>query len=214
MLTPDHLALAQGHPRMPSWDEEFSKPGYRYGTEPNSFLVEMAERLPKGSRVIAAGDGEGRNGVWLAAQGHRVLALDASSVGLAKARALAEERRVPIETAVVDLSTYVPETASADAVVLIYVHMPPAVRRAAHRNLTRALKPGGLIILEAFHRDQLGRSSGGPKDVAMLFELALLAEDFGPDVRAIHTFEGEVELDEGRGHIGRGAIVRFVGVRV
>ena len=146
---------------MPSWDEEFSKPGYRYGTVPNGFLVEMAERLPKGCRVIAAGDGEGRNGVWLASQGHRVLALDASPVGLAKARALAGERGVSLETAVADLSTYAPEAASADAVVLIYVHMPPAVRRVAHRNLTRALKPGGLIILEAFHRDQLGRSSGG-----------------------------------------------------
>ena len=152
---------------MPSWDEEFSKPGYRYGTEPNSFLVEMAGRLPAGARVIAAGDGEGRNGVW-----HHVLALDASAVGLAKALALADERGVTIETAVVDLSTYQPEVASADAVVLIYVHMPPAVRRAAHRNLVRTLKPGGLIILEAFHRDQFGRTSGGPKDVAMLFDLA------------------------------------------
>ena len=199
---------------MPSWDEEFSKPGYRYGTVPNGFLVEMAERLPKGCRVIAAGDGEGRNGVWLASQGHRVLALDASSVGLAKARALAEERGVSIETAVVDLSTYAPEAASADAVVLIYVHMPPAIRRAAHRNLTRALKPGGLIILEAFHRDQLGRSSGGPRDLSMLFDLALLAEDFGPDIRAIHSFEGEVDLDEGYGHVGRGAIVRFVGAKI
>jgi SAM-dependent methyltransferase len=199
---------------MPSWDEEFSKPGYRYGTEPNGFLVEMAARLPPGARVIAAGDGEGRNGVWLATQGHRVLALDASEVGLAKARALAAERGVAIETATVDLSTYDPVPASADAVVLIFVHMPPAVRRAAHRNLVRALKPGGLVILEAFHRDQLGRTSGGPKDISMLFDLALLAEDFGPDIRVVHSFEGEVDLDEGRGHIGSGAVVRFVGVRV
>ena len=199
---------------MPSWDEEFSKPGYRYGTEPNGFLVEMAKRIPKGARVIAAGDGEGRNGVWLASQGHHVLALDASSVGLAKARALAEERGVTLETAVVDLSTYVLEAASADAVVLIYVHMPPDVRRAAHRNLVRALKPGGLIILEGFHRNQLGRSSGGPKDLSMLFDLALLAEDFGSDIRAVHGFEGDIDLDEGRGHIGRSAIVRFVGVRI
>lgn len=199
---------------MPSWDEEFSKPGYRYGTEPNGFLVEMAARLPPGARVIAAGDGEGRNGVWLATQGHRVLALDASEVGLAKARALAAERSVAIETATVDLSTYDPVPASADAVVLIFVHMPPAVRRAAHRNLVRALKPGGLVILEAFHRDQLGRTSGGPKDISMLFDLALLAEDFGPDIRVVHSFEGEVDLDEGRGHIGSGAVVRFVGVRV
>lgn len=199
---------------MPSWDEEFSKPGYRYGTEPNGFLVEMAARLPPGARVIAAGDGEGRNGVWLATQGHRVLALDASEVGLAKARALAAERGVAIETTTADLSTYDPVPASADAVALIFVHMPPAIRRAAHRNLVRALKPGGLLILEAFHHDQMGRTSGGPKDISMLFDLALLAEDFGPDIRVVHGFEGEIDLDEGRGHIGSGAVVRFVGVRV
>lgn len=198
---------------MPFWDEEFAKPGYRYGTEPNSFVVEMAARLPQGARVIAAGDGEGRNGVWLAAEGHHVLALDASPVGLAKARALAGERGVSIETAVVDLSVYAPEPATADAVVLIYVHMPPAVRRAAHRNLVKALKPGGLVILEAFHHDQLGRTSGGPKDALMLFDLALLAEDFGPEIRADYRFEGDIDLDEGRGHVGKGAVVRFVGTK-
>ena len=127
---------------------------------------------------------------------------------------LAGERGVSLETAVADLSTYAPEAASADAVALIYVHMPPAIRRAAHRNLTRALRPGGLIILEAFHREQLGRSSGGPRDIAMLFDLTLLAEDFGPDIHAIHRFEGEVDLDEGYGHVGRGAIVRFVGAKI
>lgn len=198
---------------MPFWDEEFAKPGYRYGTEPNSFVVEMAARLPQGARVIAAGDGEGRNGVWLATEGHHVLALDASPVGLAKARALADQRGVSIETAVVDLSVYAPEPATADAVVLIYVHMPPAVRRAAHRNLVKALKPGGLVILEAFHHDQLGRTSGGPKDAAMLFDLALLAEDFGPEIRVDYRFEGDIDLDEGRGHVGKGAVVRFVGIK-
>jgi hypothetical protein len=70
------------------------------------------------------------------------------------------------------------------------------------------------VILEAFHRNQFGRDSGGPPDVSMLFDLALLEEDFGPDIRAIHAFEGDVDLDEGRGHRGRGAVVRFVGVKV
>lgn len=93
--------------------------------------------------------------------------------------------------------------------------MPPAVRRAAHRNLVRTLKPGGLIILEAFHRDQFGRTSGGPKDVAMLFDLASASRRGfpGQDIRAVHSFEGDIDLDEGRGHIGR-SVVRFVGVRI
>jgi SAM-dependent methyltransferase len=198
---------------MPSWDEEFSKPGYRYGTEPNHFLVEVAERLPQGARVIAAGDGEGRNGAWLASRGHHVLAVDMSTVGLGKAAALAETFGVTIETQQADLSTYELEEGSADAVVLIYVHMPPAVRRTAHRNLMTALKPGGLLVLEAFHSFQLGRTSGGPRDPAMLYDLDMLREDFGPSLEMRQTFEGEVILDEGYGHQGTGVVVRLLGVK-
>ena len=115
---------------------------------------------------------------------------------------------IPGSTALEDLAPGSVETAT--------IYAPPGVveRRYTLALALRALKPGGLIILEAFHRDQLGRTSGGPKDVAMLFDLALLAEDFGSDIRAVHGFEGDIDLDEGRGHIGRGAIVRFVGVRI
>jgi hypothetical protein len=87
--------------------------------------------------------------------------------------------------------------------------MAEAIRKAVHRELVRALKPGGLVILEAFHRDQLGRGGGGPRDLSMLFDLPMLIEDVGPEVRLVHGFEGEIDLDEGRGHVCTGAVVRF-----
>lgn len=198
---------------MTLWDERFSTPDYRYGLNPNRFLVEAASRLPAAARVIAAGDGEGRNGVWLAQQGHRVLAVDASAVGLEKAQRLAARRGVTLETLQADLATFSPEPASADAVVLIYVHMPPAIRRAAHHSLMRALKPGGLLILEAFHPLQLGRGSGGPNDPALLYDIDTLTADFGRDIEVASGWEGEVELDEGPGHQGTGHVVRMLGVR-
>ncbi|WEE75558.1 TPMT family class I SAM-dependent methyltransferase [Comamonas testosteroni] len=76
---------------MDFWDQQFSVEGYKYGTAPNAFLQSEAHRIAPSSKVLVPGDGEGRNSVWLAQQGHQVTALDVSSVGLQKAKALAVE---------------------------------------------------------------------------------------------------------------------------
>lgn len=117
------------------WDQRFAEPGYKYGTEPNAFLREQATRLAPASRVLVPGDGEGRNGVWLAEQGHAVTSVDASAVGLQKARELAASRGVALATELADLSDWAPEAASLDAVILIYTHLPSAIRQGAHRRL-------------------------------------------------------------------------------
>lgn len=202
---------------MNFWDEQFAGDHFKYGTAPNSFLAGEAARLGARATILVPGDGEGRNSVWLAEQAHRVTALDQSAVGLAKARALAADRGVTIESLQADLATWSPEPAAWDAIVLTYVHLPPAWRRDAHRRLAGGLRPGGLLLLEGFHPGQLGRSSGGPKDIAMLFTLAMLREDFGPDGPAplieLAGWEGEVILDEGPGHQGTAMVTRFVGRR-
>ena len=74
------------------WDQRFAGETFKYGLEPNAFLRAEATRLAPGSRVLVPGDGEGRNGVWLAQQGHRVCSVDASPVGLDKALQLARQR--------------------------------------------------------------------------------------------------------------------------
>ena len=109
---------------MTFWDKSFSAPGYKYGTEPNAFLTEQAFRLKPGSRVLVPGDGEGRNGVWLAEQGHHVTTVDASQVGVDKARDLARRRGVTIDAIHADFSTWSPSPAAYDAVVLTFVHLP------------------------------------------------------------------------------------------
>lgn len=203
---------------MPNfWDERFAEPGYKYGTAPNAFLREQAAGLADAARVLVPGDGEGRNGVWLAEQGHAVLAVDYSEVGLAKARALAAERgpdtAARLTTQWADLSGWLPPEGAFDAVVLVFCHLPSALRRLAHPRLAAALKPGGRLILEAFHPSQLGRSSGGPKDVDMLYTLADLRDDFAGLLDETLGWEGEVMLDEGPGHQGAGRVTRYVGAR-
>ena len=96
---------------MNFWDQNYAVPGYKYGTQPNAFLREQATRLPTGAEALVPGDGEGRNGVWLAQQGHRVRSVDGSAVGLQKAQALAAERGVMLATEQVDLAAWQPAPA-------------------------------------------------------------------------------------------------------
>src|SRR6476646_3953569 len=84
------------------WDERSSPPGFASGTGPNDFLASVADRLPRGP-VLTIGEGEGRNAAFLAGLGHEVLAVDQSEVGLTKARRLAEERGVRVQTRQADL---------------------------------------------------------------------------------------------------------------
>ena len=198
---------------MNFWDQNFSVPGYKYGTAPNAFLVDQAARLRASSDVLLPGDGEGRNGVWLAQQGHSVTAVDSSRVGLGKADALAQERGVSISTVLADLADWSPEPDSADALVLIYVHLPASMRAAAHQRLMRALRPRGLVVVEAFHPEQLKHSSGGPKDAAMLYTLDMLRQDFG-GLQELLAYEGPATLNEGPGHQGVAHVTRWVAQRV
>ena len=149
------------------WNGRYSAPGFLFGDAPNTYLASKAGLLPQAGRALSVADGEGRNSVWLAAQGHQVLAVDLAEVGLAKARQLAlaqgAEVSARLRTQRVDLSEWAPPVGQFDAVVLTYVHLPSSFRAEAHRRLATALRRGGLLILEAFHPSQLGRSSGAPR---------------------------------------------------
>jgi len=72
-----------------AWDERYASGGFQFGEAPNDYLRSQSWRLRPGMHAVVPGDGEGRNGVWLAAQGLAVTSLDWSPVGVAKAEALA-----------------------------------------------------------------------------------------------------------------------------
>ncbi len=196
---------------MNFWDQRFSEPGYKYGLRPNAFLQEQVSRLSPASRILVPGDGEGRNGVWLAEQGHVVTSVDYSEVGLRKARELAESRGVALATECIDLTDWAPVANSLDAVVLIYTHLPAAIRQKAHRALAQGLRAGGWLILEAFHPQQLSHASGGPKDIDMLYTPEQLNADFDGLLTPVLAWHGETLLDEGPGHQGKAHVTRWMG---
>lgn len=198
---------------MNIWDQRFSEPGYKYGTEPNDFLRQSAPLLSPNSRILVPGDGEGRNGVWLARQGHQVTSVDNSTVGLRKASELAASFQVKLTTQFADLSEWRPPQESFDALVLIYTHFPESFRTQAHRRLASGLTSGGWIVLEAFHPAQLSFASGGPKDESMLYTPEQLGKDFENLVDCTFAWHGETSLAEGVGHQGPGHVTRWMGRR-
>ncbi|WP_455365245.1 SAM-dependent methyltransferase [Kaarinaea lacus] len=193
------------------WDERYNSEEYIYGKDPNTFLANAAGKIPKG-KVLCVAEGEGRNAVYLAEHGYDVIAVDSSSVGLEKARKLAGERGVRIETIHCDLAHFDIEPESWDGVVSIFAHVPPEVRKELHKKIVNGLRSGGVLILEAYRPDQLKYKTGGPPTAEFMMTLEGLEEE-------LHglNFEYGVELDrdvvEGKFHTGKGAVVQIIGVK-
>jgi SAM-dependent methyltransferase len=190
-----------------AWDARYAGEGLQFGAAPNRFLESLLPLLRPGMRALCVGDGEGRNGVWLARQGLSVTSVDWSPVGLEKARAMAAASGVELELVQADVATWEWPEARFDLVAWIYVHLPPADRAAAAAGVRRALVPGGRLALECFTPAQEGRRSGGPKDPSLLWTRALVQKCF-PDLEVEALLEGTVLLDEGPRHQGHAEVVR------
>lgn len=194
-----------------TWDDRYAPEGYLYGTEPNDFLVEQAAELP-GGRALCLADGEGRNSVFLAGLGFEVTAVDISARGSEKTRKLAEARGVEVEVITADLADYDLGTDRWDLIASIFAHLPVPVRRDLHLRLPRSLKPGGVLVLEAYRPEQAERDTGGPPDPSKLFDLSALETELaGLDIVLAREIERDVV--EGTGHTGRGAVVQLVARR-
>jgi SAM-dependent methyltransferase len=193
----------------PIWDERYRTPEHVYGTAPNDFLAEVAGQIPAGP-VLSIADGEGRNGVYLATLGHAVTSVDASSVGLAKARQLATTRGVAIETIVADLADYVIAPGAWSGIVSIFCHLPRPLRQRVHAQVVRGLAPGGLFVFEAYSVRQIGYGTGGPSSVELLPTLAALRSELA-GLELLHAEELERDVHEGTAHTGRSVVVQVIG---
>ena len=197
-------------PEFERWQRRFSEPGYLFGTAPNAFLKAQAHLLRKGDRALAIADGEGRNGVFLAEQGLDVLSLDFSPVAQEKARKLAAERGVTLRGEQADSVNWEWPGNTYDVVAAIsFQSADPADRARIFAGIKRALKPGGLLLLEGYAPKQLDYKTGGPSKIENLYtrELleAALADFASADIRYYDT-----EIHEGAGHGGMSALIDLV----
>jgi ubiquinone/menaquinone biosynthesis C-methylase UbiE len=196
------------------WDERYSNEAFAFGENPNVFLTETLPQFTPGFALFAA-EGEGRNAVYAAVLGWKVAAFDLSVYGKTKAALLAEKQQVVIDYQVGDLQDIEYKENSFDAIVLIYAHFPAAIKSSCHQKLISYLKPGGIVIFEAFSKNHIQYNSinlkvGGPKDIDQLYSIEEIKKDF-QDFEIIELIETETDFSEGLYHIGKGSVIRFVG---
>ncbi len=198
-------------PEFERWQQRFAAPGYLFGTAPNAFLKSQAHLLRKGERALAIADGEGRNGVFLAEQGLDVLSVDFSPQAQAKARALAKLRGVTLRFELADMAAWGWPTEAFDVVAAIFIQFSkPPERARIFAGIKRALKPGGLLLLQGYGLKQLEYKTGGPSDATQLYTREILQTAFG-DFSSLDIGEHDSMLEEGERHAGMSALVDLVG---
>lgn len=193
------------------WDERYARQEYIYGTEPNNFLKAKLSLLKPG-RVLFPAEGEGRNAVYAATLGWESDAFDQSMEGKKKAIQLAKQSNVSIAYSIQSLNDWNPEPGQYDCIALIFVHLPEELRKRVHLSAIKALKPGGILILEAFTVNQMNRNSGGPKISGLLFTSEQIKSDFSA-LSEIEISETQVILNEGPLHQGLADVIQFSGYK-
>ena len=198
------------HPELERWNRRFSVPDFVFGTAPNAFLAVQEPLLRPGMSALCVADGEGRNSVWLAKRGLQVTAFDFSPVALEKAKKLARDSGVTVDYRLSTVADWDYDARRYDAVVAIFIQFsPPAERARVFAGMIRALKPGGLVILQGYSPAQLKYDTGGPKQVEHLYTEQLLRDSF-PGFEILHLGSREEELHEGSRHQGMSAVVDMV----
>jgi SAM-dependent methyltransferase len=200
-------------PGLRRWDDRYGQDDYLFGEQPNAFLARQKHRLQARRRALAIADGEGRNGVWLAEQGLEVLSVDGSAVAQEKARRLAERRGVKPTFELADLSTWTWPEAEFDVVAGIFIQFAgPDLRPRIFEGMRRALRPGGLLLLEGYRREQLAYGTGGPPTVENLYTEQMLHDAFA-DLEILELVAYDAVISEGSAHAGMSALIDLVARR-
>lgn len=191
------------------WQQRYSEKDSAYGDEPNVFFKQYIDSREPG-RLLLPAEGEGRNAVYAAEKGWQVDAYDFSQQAIANAKRFAAERGVSINYIHAGHDTVALNEQEYDTVALIYAHVANDARQAFHRKLLRYLKPGGEFVLEAFTKEQINNTSGGPRDVSMLYHMKDVRSDFEDNCDIPYMEEMEMLLDEGKYHVGHADIIRMI----
>ncbi len=193
-----------------TWNKRFDNDALIFGSEPNEYLRSKASLLAPAGRVLCVADGEGRNSVWLARQGHHVDAFDIAANGVAKARKLASEAGVSVNYSVADCDEWAWPMDTYDAVLAIFVQFAdPPMRERLFANMVRTLKRGGLLVLQGYTPKQLDYKTGGPPFVSHLYSEPMLRELLAAlEIVELHAYEAV--LTEGTQHHGHSALLGVV----
>lgn len=158
-----------------AWNDRYATAELVWHADPNRFLEPAVADLAPGTSLDLA-CGEGRNALWLAKQGWTSTGVDFSSVGLEKAARLATEAGVEVEWLCADATAWDTDR-TFDLVAVFYLHLPPEAWRSALGVATRAVAPGGTLLLVGHSLANLTEGVGGPQAPDVLWDPTALADD-------------------------------------
>jgi SAM-dependent methyltransferase len=192
------------------WDKRYSGEGFLFGTEPAAFVKAHVHLLTPGQTALCVADGEGRNSVFLAEQGLAVTAMDASPVGVEKARRLAAERGVSIDFRIADVLSWEWTPNSYDIVLAVFIQfLTPDERSAVFEGMKRTLRPGGYLLLHGYRPEQVDYATGGPPYRENMYTADLLRQAFG-DLSIERLAAYDTIIKEDTGHDGMSALIDLV----
>lgn len=191
------------------WNKRYAQQDYAYGKEPNAFFKEQLALL-KPAKALFPAEGEGRNAVYASTLGWEVVALDNSIEAKKKAILLAKEYQTKIEYLESSIGNFDSEDNTFDLIVLVFVHMQNRMQN--HQHLLKFLKPGGTILLEGFSKTQINNTTGGPRNLDMLFSKEELKKDF-TELSRISIWEEDTFISEGKHHSGKASVIRLIGTK-
>jgi len=128
---------------------------YYWGKKPSAMCDKIIEIVRPSSdfhpKLLDLGCGEGRNAIYFAKNGFKVIGLDVSPSGLEKTKRYAEEVGVHVETIQADIVNY----QLADTYDIIFStgtlqYLPPKVRRQRFQNYKDCTSPNGINALSVF----------------------------------------------------------------
>jgi 2-polyprenyl-3-methyl-5-hydroxy-6-metoxy-1,4-benzoquinol methylase len=194
------------------WDDRYNEEGHIYGKEPNVFFKEIIDsEIYKGTLLLPA-EGAGRNAIYAAKKGWNVDAFDFAKSAKENALKFASDEHVQINYFVTSVENFTYEENKYDLIAMIYSHLAEKERVEFFNNSFKSLKKGGKLIIEAFTPKQLNKSSGGPKDLALLYTVEDLKEQLNKfNIQSVE--ELQTNLDEGKYHHGEAEIIRVVAVK-
>ena len=135
------------HSDAERWDARYREDA-RFSSyrQPRRFLVENEHLLPAQGLALDVAMGQGGNAAYLLARGLRVVGIDVSSVAVRQAKS-----RLPDLMAVIaDLTRFYLPEAKFDVILNFFY-----LQRELWMDYQRALRPGGLLILETLTMDML-----------------------------------------------------------
>jgi 2-polyprenyl-3-methyl-5-hydroxy-6-metoxy-1,4-benzoquinol methylase len=199
-LMHDQWSLAGDAWQAEYWSDFFHGKDQNFKRAPNSLLVEAVKGRRPG-KALDVGMGQGRNAIYLARQGWKVTGIDRAEGALAVARQEANKQGLRITPILQAAEEFDWGHQQWDLVALLYVG---AVRGNVAK-IRESLRPGGLVVIEAFIAPPGQPASGAD------YEPRELRKMFADGFKILRYEEAEGVADYGQ---ARMKLVRLIASRL